>query len=1520
MLGRGIIVGSVGVLVRPIAKGLNSSISKAFAGSSGAARKAGQQAGKAFADPVAAEGEKLPGRAFGPLRSRASSEAGSAGDSAGSSFISRVVSGIGGAAGTIASTLGRVLKGGAIVGGTAALAGLGYTLTKGFGRLSSIENAESKLTGLGNSAKDVESIMDNALNSVKGTSYGMDEAATTAASAVAAGIAPGKELEKYLGLVGDAAAIAGTDMGSMGSIFNKVATSGKVQGDVFAQLGDQGIPIVQLLAEQMGVSAEEVYKLGSEGAISSEMFLEAMSSMEGAALDAGNTTTGALKNTGAAISRLGATLLEGIYPMIGQIARRFTELVDVVQEKVAPIITALVERFGGSATAGIDSFFDTLIGWVENFNPEPMINFFERIAGVAKTAFAEIKGGITAFGAAWEYNDGEITSSGFPGFMERAGYLVRQLWDAFKQLDFSSFGSFFESLSSSLGNIGGSDALSGVGSSLSQIAAASPTLLASAISVLGSAMEFLAKHADTIVKFLPLIVGGFLAWNAATKVFNAQARSQMMLTAAMTPLSLANNSARIIATQTELYAARATRTATAATNGQAAATTRATIATRIKTIAEKAGAIASKAAAIATRLLGAAIRFATGPIGLIITGITLLVGALVWFFTQTEVGKELWTRIWGAIKGAAAAVVDWFTGTALPLLQSAWQGIAAGALWLYQNAILPAWNGIQTAIAAVGNWITGTLWPALQAAWTAIGTAAMWLYTNVIQPVWTGIKTAIAIAITAVMVYIDLLTWYFQNVIAPVALWLYNSVIKPAWAGIQAAIGAVVSWVQNTAWPMLKTAWNAIAAAARWLYSSVILPVWNAIRGAIEAVVNWVMNVGWPALKLTINAIANGFKWLYNNVIKPVWNAIRTAISAVVSWLQNTAWPLISTVIGWLKTSFNGWKLLAQAVWSAIQTAINAVVAWFRDTAWPLISSVIGSIKSAFNTMRDSLKNAWSFIKDKVISPVVNWFRDTVGPIFDTVTDGIKSAFNVMKDAVEAAWKAIRDTAKVPVEFVVNKIINDAIIGNYNDVAKTFGLDGIDPVSLPSGWKRGGILPGYTPMSQGDDVLTPMRSGEGVLVSEGLRDRASQKLFLGANAAAKAGMSFARFMAQGYAGGGLVKLRNPFAGSYPQGEGFGARGGKHKGIDWPMPSGAILKAVAAGTVSHTRNAAAGNKLELAIGNGLVAGYHHLSSFIAGKGASVGRGADVARVGSTGRSSGPHLHFSLKKDGTYVNPAPYLGAGGEAGSGGGGWNPFSGLWESLKEKVRDGVGDSAWGNMLFEMPKKMIDGALTWVSDKITGLGDWAGDQIDTAGGYARWSPVATDALMREGQFGPKRFAALMKRMNQESSFNPNAQNNTDINAKNGIPSKGLMQVIPPTFATYRDKTLGNNIWDPLQNIVASIRYTLARYGDLERGWGRSGGYSEGGIVGSSTLYDSGGVLPPGLTNVLNASGKPEAVLTNDQLKQLRIIASGRSTGTGDTIVNNVTATSDKARELVSELNWSQKVQANRRGRYATAGR
>ena len=191
-----------------------------------------------------------------------------------------------------------------------AAAGVSAVFTKGLDRLTSIDNAQAKLRGLGHDAQSVEAIMTSSLDSVRGTAYGLGDAVSTAASSVAAGIKPGDELTRTLTAVADTAAIAGADMGEMGMIFNSVAARGKLQGDDLMQLMSRGVPVLALVAEQLGVTTEEASKMASEGAISFDMFVSAMEAgMGGAATEMGETFSGALANVGAAAGRAGAALL-----------------------------------------------------------------------------------------------------------------------------------------------------------------------------------------------------------------------------------------------------------------------------------------------------------------------------------------------------------------------------------------------------------------------------------------------------------------------------------------------------------------------------------------------------------------------------------------------------------------------------------------------------------------------------------------------------------------------------------------------------------------------------------------------------------------------------------------------------------------------------------------------------------------------------------------------------------------------------------------------------------------------------------------------------------------------------------------------------------------------------------------------------------------------------------------------------------------------------------------------------------
>lgn len=228
-----------------------------------------------------------------------------------------------------------------VVGLSTVVAGM--AAKGGFARALNIEDAQAKLRGLGHDAVSVKTIMENALSSVKGTAFGLDSAATTAANAVASGIKPGKQLEQVLKTVANTSALAGRDMSELGSIFNKVAASNKVQMDVINQLHDAGVPALALLSKEIGKTSEQTAKMASEGKIDFETFEKAMRNGVGnAALEMGNTTRGSLDNMRAAFSRTGAIVADKILPHLRESIQGVTTWVD----GVAKALPGMIDRIG----------------------------------------------------------------------------------------------------------------------------------------------------------------------------------------------------------------------------------------------------------------------------------------------------------------------------------------------------------------------------------------------------------------------------------------------------------------------------------------------------------------------------------------------------------------------------------------------------------------------------------------------------------------------------------------------------------------------------------------------------------------------------------------------------------------------------------------------------------------------------------------------------------------------------------------------------------------------------------------------------------------------------------------------------------------------------------------------------------------------------------------------------------------------------------------------------------------------
>lgn len=153
-------------------------------------------------------------------------------------------------------------------------------------------------------------------------------------------------------------------------------------------------------------------------------------------------------------------------------------------------------------------------------------------------------------------------------------------------------------------------------------------------------------------------------------------------------------------------------------------------------------------------------------------------------------------------------------------------------------------------------------------------------------------------------------------------------------------------------------------------------------------------------------------------------------------------------------------------------------------------------------------------------------------------------------------------------------------------------------------------------------------------------------------------------------------------------------------------------------------------------------------------------------------------------------------------------------------------------------KTAVNSLFETAVSKIKGFFDSFGAvAYKPSAGVEQWRGLAKQALLLTNQFSESNLNALLTQMMHESGGNPNAINNWDINAIRGIPSKGLMQVIDPTFRANAMAGFNTNIYDPLSNMIAAINYTVKRYGSLYAGWTARGykGYANG--IGTFKLSD-----------------------------------------------------------------------------------
>lgn len=782
-----------------------------------------------------------------------------------------LISKIGGAFGKI----GKVGTGAiaTITGGITALAAKG-----GFTRALNIENAQAKLKGLGHDSASVTEIMNDALTSVKGTAFGLGDAATVAASLSASGVKEGGQLTKVLKTVADTAQISGRSLTDIGTIFGSVAARGKLQGDDMLQLMSSGIPVLQMLGKHLNKTSAEVSDMVSDGKIDFQTFADAMQEgLGGAAQSAGTTFAGALANVKAALSRLGETAATPVLNGLRGLFNQAIPLIDAFTAAVSPTL----EKVGAGLQKGLEQAIPTVTTFFDKLGKSQTVQQFASYLASLKDDLKELGSSLSgAAGAVWNVISGPLSE-----LYNQAKGQLPAVADGFKTL---------------------LHAVSGL-------------------------LDYVSAHADAIIP----LAKGIIAFVLASKGIGAVSAGFKALPAALDGISrsdtgittAAKGISGFVNLATDLGGIGPALKATAGNFGivQTAVGTFRTVATAARTTW-----------GLFTGLLAA------NPFVLVIAGITAVVAALTWFFTQTETGKQLWNSF-----------ATWFTGI--------WNQISTAC---------------QPALQAIGTFITQTM-SQIQQIWQTGWT----LFTTILRNIWNTIGPIIMIALTAIITGIQT----FIAIITP----LLQAGIQTIQTIFQTA-ATIISAIWNGLWNTIST----VVQGAWTIVTTIINTALTVIQGIIQlalAVVNGNWSAAWSAIQGIVSAVWGGIQGVVSAGIGMVSGVVSAACSTIRSvWaaLWNGVGSIVSSVwggiVGTVRNMVGRVGSVVSGIGGTVRSAVSGAGSWLVSAGRNIIQGLINGITGMVGSLYSSITNALSGLVDKAknalgIHSPSRVFRDEVG-------------------------------------------------------------------------------------------------------------------------------------------------------------------------------------------------------------------------------------------------------------------------------------------------------------------------------------------------------------------------------------------------------------------------------------------------------------------------------------------------------------------------------------------------------------
>lgn len=941
----------------------------------------------------------------------------------------------------MSTLIGATLKAGAVTAAGSITGILGTSLTKGFGRLSKIESAKAALTGLGNSADDVTEIMKSANAAVKGTAFGLDEAASVAASAVASGIKPGEQLTDVLTTVGDTASIAGISMSDMGFVFNKVAAAGKLQGEEMNMVMDRGIPILQLLGDHYGKTADEVRKMVSDGKVSFEDFNAAMKEgMGGSAQKMGETFSGSLANVGAAMGRFGATMLDPVYQSAPKLFGQLGTVFDQMNEAIKPASAQIKDKLGPA---------------------------FEQVGNILETTVAPHAADVAKYFGDLAVKAADIVVD--PTTWERIGAVFGPIKDAAVKLwpALESLGQSFFTISSSISVA--------VWQSLADVLNALAPLVESVLVPLIERFADFAKNNPDTVKAIVVAFLGFKAVKGVVGPVSSVVKIFKELGGAWKFVSGAFKGSGTVANGI-LNVGKGFKSANPFIKGMSKGV-------------GKFVRILAKVGKWVPRL----VRF----VNPVVAAITIVVGALVWFFTQTETGKRIWSDFVDHVKSGIDAVTGYFSNFK-EKLSNAWDEIKA--IWSGNgdntNALaMLVGDGAADRISSFIDTARGVkdrLLEVRDSIVNGFNTAK-----DTVSSAWETVKNVFGqIAQTAVNIFGGVLAVVFGVALA-------------AWHGLCAA------WqfaYDNVIRPLIQ----GIAAGWQWLLDTIINPFCDWVAQKWNAMCAFVSDV-WQSLKTTvIDGWNTSMTWLRDSVIGPIvdwivdkWNYLKDCLATVWQVIKNNVIDGITRAFQWLRDNIFG-PVIDFIInrWNDLRDVFAAVWGWIRDNVitpfnqgvelWrTIIGIAVAAVRSKWDELRTNMGNVWDWIKAYVFGK----FHQALQKLQDFVSRVV--------DGIRTKWDQLKSALAVPVNFLINTVYNNGIAQAWDTIGTFLPLNPKTAKRLSpiGGYRVGGAV--YGPgTATSDDIPALLSNGEHVFTAADVRGLGGQAAVYALRAAIKAGRGF----------------------------------------------------------------------------------------------------------------------------------------------------------------------------------------------------------------------------------------------------------------------------------------------------------------------------------------------------------------------------------------------------------------------------